>query len=281
MMWHVLSHAGDPAPGSNFAHVMDLYPFEKVSDRSQAYLSAAFEHLILWADYVAPFKFHPEQVTNFALRPTYTLARAALESAAQAVWILATRDPLECIRRHLCLMRWDLAEHAKSKADPDEKQKIRDHDIGLVARVANVFREDQINPPGGGYLQVMQAACNEEKDLALDAVDVERIWRAASGAAHGKYWPTIDLQSVTPEEYEDGQFRAVTLPDPVGMAEAMRTAFKMAQFGVLRHADYLGADIDALIEKARAWLASQITFRDDADAAVVGMLSQPVQEPQP
>lgn len=276
MVWHVLRHVGDPAPESNFAQVAELYPYDKVSDRSKAYLDAAFEHLILWADYIAPFKFHPEQVTHFALRPSYTLARAALESAAQAVWILATRDPLECIRRHLCLMRWDLEEHAKSKADPDEKQKIRDLDAALVARVAGVFREDQVRPPGGGYLQVMQAACNEEKDLALEAADVERIWRAASGAAHGKYWPTIDLQSVTPgEEYEPGQFRAVTMPDPVSMVEAMQVAFTMARFGVLRHADYAGADTAALIDDARLWLASQITLRDDADPAVVAEFSRP------
>lgn len=280
IIWHVLTHIGDPAAGSNFARVVDLYPYERVPDRTKAYLDAAFEHLLLWADYVAPFKFHPDQVTNFALRPTYTLARAALESAAQAVWVLATRDPMECVRRHLCLMRWDLAEHAKSKSDLVEKQRIRETDAQLVARVANVFTEVQIQAPGGGYLQVMQAACTEEGDLHLEAVDVERIWRTMSGAAHGKYWPTLDLQSIFPgEEYEQGQFRTLTLPDPASMVEAMQTALKMAQIGVLRHADYSGANIGALLAQARLWLGSQMTLRDDADPAAVAWFSRPDDAP--
>lgn len=29
--------------------------------------------------------------------PTHALARAALESAAQAVWLMDTSDPLECV----------------------------------------------------------------------------------------------------------------------------------------------------------------------------------------
>ncbi len=94
-----------PVEGSNFVRANDLYPFEKVSDRARHYVDAAFEHTLMWADHVAPFKFHPDQTVSFTLRPTYTLARAALESAAQVVWLLSTRDPLECIRRHLRLIR--------------------------------------------------------------------------------------------------------------------------------------------------------------------------------
>jgi hypothetical protein len=54
ILWHVLTHTDDPAAKSNFARVSDLYPYESVSDRTKAYLGAAFEHLVLWADYVAP-----------------------------------------------------------------------------------------------------------------------------------------------------------------------------------------------------------------------------------
>lgn len=39
----------DPAPNSNFDHVNRLYPFEKVSDRARHYVSAAVEHMNMWA----------------------------------------------------------------------------------------------------------------------------------------------------------------------------------------------------------------------------------------
>ena len=110
---------GDPSPGSNFAHVNDLYPFEKVSDRARHYVTAALEHMVMWADFAAPLKFHPDQTTTFTMRPTFALAPAALETAAQAVWLMDTQDPVECVRRHLRLIRWDLSEHRKMRLPPN------------------------------------------------------------------------------------------------------------------------------------------------------------------
>src|SRR4051794_39875899 len=67
--WTVVSHTarvghkalclvGGPEPGSNFADVARLYPYEKVSDRVRAYLMAGVEHMLMWADLHAPLKFH-------------------------------------------------------------------------------------------------------------------------------------------------------------------------------------------------------------------------------
>jgi hypothetical protein len=42
---------------------------EKVSDRARHYVTAALRHMLMWADYAAPFKFHPEQAVT--LRPSY------------------------------------------------------------------------------------------------------------------------------------------------------------------------------------------------------------------
>ena len=119
--WRILVNVGEPGTASNFTRVHELYPYERVADRCRAFVGAALEHLMLWADIVAPFKFHPEQAAVFQQRPPYTLARAALEASAQAVWMLDTPDPLECIRRHLCLMRWDLQEHREARSIPPRK----------------------------------------------------------------------------------------------------------------------------------------------------------------
>jgi hypothetical protein len=144
--WHMVQACGDPREGSNFVQADAIYPFEKVSVRARHYIEAAFEHLLMWADHIAPFKFHPEQSVNFTLRPTYTLARAALESAAQAVWILSVRDVAECIRRHLKLIRWDLQEHRKSFLDPEGKERCRQREAELLARVNSVFTENELRP---------------------------------------------------------------------------------------------------------------------------------------
>jgi hypothetical protein len=264
ILQHCLRDAGDPLPGSPFAQVSGLYPFEKVSDRARAYLMAAIEHLIFWADLQAPLKFHPEQSTEVTLRPSYTLARASLESAAQAVWLMDTTDPMECIRRHICLMRWDLQELRKSKLDIAEKAKAKVLEEDLVHRVSEVFGDAQVRAPQG-YLDVIRSACAAD-GLTLEPDDAERIWRAASGAAHGKYWPTLELQQVIPgEEYEPGQFRSVRIPNVDGITEVLRAAHAMAQVGVLRFLDYSGIDIAASIANAHEWVGEVIPLKEGVD----------------
>jgi len=258
----ILSQIGDPAPGSNFARVADLFPFEKVADRARAYLRAGLDHLVMWADYAAPLKFHPEHEINFTFRPTYTLSRAAIESSSQAVWLMDTGEPMVCVRRHLALMRWDLNEHHRSKiGDPGEQAAIALREQDLLQRVSRQFQADDIKPPRG-YLQVIKDACDSAQ-LELDAATAERVWRAASGAAHGKYWTTLELQTIhVGEEYEPGHHRATHIPNASGMTEALETANKMTRYGVLRFADYSGADIQALVDEAVLWVSQNIPLKE-------------------
>lgn len=260
---------GEPASDSNFVRVAELYPFESIAQQSRRYLDAAFEHLLFWADHVAPLKFHPEQVTNFTLRPCFTLARAALEASAQAVWLLSTTDPVECVRRHVCLRRWDLDEQAKW-AGGEQKSELRNQDRELIERVAKVFTPEQVRPPGG-YLQVLQSAC-ANRDLKLRAGHVERLWRVASGAAHGKQWPDDEFRR--PVATAPPEFASAVFPDTKAMLEILDVAHKMTQIGALQHAQYSGADIHALLEGARVWLADHMTLKEGTSDAVRDWLAQ-------
>ncbi|WP_432560674.1 hypothetical protein [Granulicoccus sp. GXG6511] len=269
--WHMLKAWGDPAPGSRFEQMNDIYPFEKVSDRARHYISAALEHLLMWADFAVPFKFHPEQTTNVMLRPPMALARAALESAAQAVWLMDGEKPLDCVQRHLRLIRWDLAEHRKSHLEAAGKDRVKRRDAELVARVANAFTEEQILPPQG-YLWVIQQACRPD-DLDLAAPQAERLWRAMSGAAHGMYWTNLDLMHVeVGEEYEPGHYRTVTVPNLLVLAEALQVGFRMTQYGCLKYLEYAGADLHQLMGPALRWLAENITVKPDADPRILRRL---------
>lgn len=265
LTWHMVQSCDDPIDGSNFMMANRLYPFEKVSDRARHYVRAAFEHLLMWADYVAPSKFHPEQAVTFTLRPTYTLARAAMETAAQVVWLLDTTDPVECVRRHLRLIRWDLSEHRKSFLDADGKKRVRERDNELLTRVAEVFNEEDLRPPNG-YLDVLKYACNPD-DLDLDEATVERLWRAASGAAHGMYWPNLELQTLTlGAEYEPSYFRAQAFPDATVMVDVIQVAYKMSQYAALKYINFSGANPTVLIKLAMQWLAANTTLKKDIDA---------------
>lgn len=271
---HTLELVGAPLLTSRFGRVDAGSPYEQVSERARGYLAAALEHLIFWADYVAPLNFHEEQAVYFSLRPSYTIARASVESSAQAVWIMSAADPKECIRRHLCLARWDLQEYRKSKLDPAAKDLIKAQEAELVHRVSEVFSEKQIRPPNG-YLEVIRNACSAE-DLALVPDDVERLWRAASGAAHGKHWPNVELRTTVGSQPTRGNPQDTSVPDPLGIRDVVDAAYKMTQYGVLRFADYSGADLHQLSLDAALWISSLLPVRTDVPAGTVEQIASEV-----
>lgn len=270
MTSRILNGVRDPAPGSNFARINAIYPHEKSSDWHRSYLTAALEHLSIWADFVAPLRFHPQHEVTHTLRPSYTLARAAIEASSQAVWMTSGASAQECARRHLSLIRWDYDEQRKSVSGAEHKRRISDMDATLVQRASGDFSEADLQKPNQ-YTVLRSAAAA----IGFDPDDLERIWRAASGSAHGKVWPSLALQHVVPlAEYEPGQFRTFRIPDTDKMTEVLEAADKMTTHGVLRHADFCGADIPALMEEARLWLVSAVPLREDADPEVIGRLSR-------
>lgn len=264
----VLEQVTDPDTRSNFDLIDSGYPQELASTWHRSYLKAALEHLVLWAELIAPLKFHPEQETIPRLRPTYTLGRAALESASHAVWLSGGGTPQECVRRHLRLVRWDYREYAKSIRHPVAKQKVQAMDEQLLTRVSEHVTEDELRPPS--LLEVLRGAAEV---IGAEPDNVERVWRAASGATHGKYWPTLVLQHVVPiEEYEPGQLRTLSVPDTAGMTEVLELASEMTSWGVLRHVNFSGRQIQPLLDEANHWLASVVPLRDDADPKVIERL---------
>lgn len=267
----MLRHAPEPAATSSFAAINAIYPHERASDWHRSYLAAALEHLTVWADIAAPLKFHPEHVATFTFRPAHTLARAALEAASQAVWMSSGGSAKECARRHLSLVRWDYVEHRKSQSDPAAKKRIDEMDARLLERAADTFTAEDLRPPN--HYTVLRASAPV---IEVEPDELEQIWRAASGAAHGKAWAANELQHVvTLDQYEPGQFRTFQIPDAGPMTRVLKVAEKMTLHGVLRHADFVQADIGALAEEARLWLSSVIPYREDADPGLVAFMRQP------
>lgn len=202
----------------------------------RSYLSSALEHLGMWADYVAPLKFHPDAVVHHDARPAQTLARAALESASQAVWVMASRDPRESLRRHLSLVLADWEEQRKAEIDPERKADLKQQRLDLL----DILESHDVKVDNPSYLTLITAAATEVRtnfsdgDLG-DPAQVERLWRASAGSAHGKMWPSLELR-VSVEL--DGQ--PFSFPDADAMSAILVLANRVTQYGVLRFIDYAG-----------------------------------------
>jgi hypothetical protein len=126
-----------------------------------------------------------------------------------------------------------------------------------------VFQPEDIQPPNG-YLDLIKLSCNAN-ELDPEAAAAEQLWRCASGAADGKYWPTLELQHIrVGEEYEPGHHRVAQLPDAAAITEVLEAATTLSQYGVVLYAQYSDADVAAVIGQAVAWMAERVPLKPGA-----------------
>ena len=196
---------------------------------------------------VAPLSFHPDAAVHHEARPAQTLARAALESASQAVWVMASRDPREVLRRYLSLVLADWAEQRKAEVDPERKEALKQQRLGLL----EILESYGVKVDDPSYLTLVTAAAHEVRNHLSDGdfgnpEQVERLWRASAGSAHGKMWPSVELR-VSVEV--DG--RRYSFPDADAMSAILVLANRVTQYGVFRFIDYAGHE-PGLAERLRA-----------------------------
>jgi len=253
----------DPKPSSQLAADDLLYRWEKCSAWSRAYLLAACDHLLLWANVVAPQDFPDGLIVENHPRPYYALARAGLESACQAVWILDQPESSERGTRHLRLVFHDLRNMALSfEAVDDARSEVaRDRMRLLEERIEGTIDFDSIRRGEPKYLEMLRECSGV---IARTPGELEATWREASGAAHGKNWfQQVSSTVIVEDEFEPEYFRARHLPDPTGVTKVMEAATGMVFYGTLRFAERAGFDFKAHCERAFSRLKSETPFKEE------------------
>lgn len=232
---------GDPAAGSQLAADDARCRVVYLSDAVREYLAAALDNLALWTNVVMPKVFIEGVAVENPPRPYFTLARAGLDSAAQASWILFAADSEERLARHRRLAVDDLNNMrlVAKLIDDGAKQAVKDRIDALHAST-----DDRIKG-APNFLDMVRAA---SPIVGTSADDAEVLWRTASAAAHGKPWFLEATHSADiAEEFAGGRYRAVRLPD-AGMISAVVTlAAEVTDRAVLQLGHLLGAPLGDLI----------------------------------
>ncbi|MFI1018202.1 hypothetical protein [Streptomyces sp. NPDC020965] len=122
----------------------------------------------------------------------WTLMRGALENLATAVWLLGGNGRTERRRRTLALWREDMRNRAQHEEDTDhvpgpsgKTGRERRQDITNLAISLGIPATSLAKPEAG---KIIGEAAH---DVGLRAREVTAVWRAASGFAHGRYWPSL------------------------------------------------------------------------------------------
>lgn len=235
----LLSRMIDPLPESGLASADSLYPWEKASAWARSYVDAGCEHLNLWADRVAPYKFDESTVHNVAYRPYLLLARAGLESAAHGLWLLNVTDSAKCVERHVRMMHRDIGYFIQArKAGKRDASKLEAQQQTLVERVRETLPTVTITDKPPGYEKIVREAATTQ---GQDPDRWAYLWNLASGAGHGQNWFSLEGYLLElGEEYEPGYHRVVRLPDVDLLTETIEAGTATLQYATLRWAALAG-----------------------------------------
>jgi hypothetical protein len=141
---------------------------------------------------------------------------------------------------------------------------------GVLDRLAPFIAEKDIGRFPGYMNIVKEAAATEaakgsgDADL-VDSEVVERLWRASAGSAHGKRWPSLEVQIVDPgKEIAPGLLETDRVPDPVAITKILKFANSVLTYGVLRFADPgYEPQVAKVMGAAQEGLAAVIPRRSD------------------
>ncbi|WP_142239685.1 hypothetical protein [Mycobacterium sp. ST-F2] len=228
----VLKRVIGPKPGSWLDVIDRIYEKEKASVWTRSYLRAAAEHLSFWSDRIAPHAIVPGPANRILLRPYLLLGRAALESAAHALWVLAAPQSTdEWVTRFVQLMVGDFKLHRKALvAGGLDTARI---DERIRAHNARIDGMSSLKPPGmPRYLDLVRhAATATESDENRWAY----LWNAAAGAGHGQNWFGVEGYILLDKaEYEPGHYRTVSVPNPSFVTETIGAACAALHAGTAR-----------------------------------------------
>ncbi|MGY1776907.1 hypothetical protein ACI8AV_13705 [Geodermatophilus sp. SYSU D00804] len=279
---HLLHSIGDPTSSSPFAEANALYRWEKASDWCYEYLSAAIESGLMWADFSAPLEFHESARVRLRPRPIQGLARSALESASQAIWVMTADSPEELAIRHLRLMYADFEEQRKAyKLQGNRVEQAKRQIDRFLSRVGPELQEADVKRRVT-YLDTIRGASTE---MGMNPDAVEYLWRLASGSTHGKRWAALDLNEVElREEYEPGQHRVMRTPKFEPLLKVLATAYEAIRFGVAVFAARSSADIGPLRRAALLAVAREMPVpaeRERERQELIERLSQDSVEARP
>lgn len=263
---YMLAAVGDPKAESPLDWDDRLYPFEKATAWLRQYLNAAIEHLEMYADIVVPTRYFEGMEVNIAPRPFFTLCRSAIESAAQAVWIMYGDGPAGRVERHLRLLYKDFDEQAKAAkaaGDTGEAGGALARRDAIAERLDGMVSPDLLKAKLN-YLDMVRASA---KLIERGPDELEVLWRTASAATHGKSW-FVDATHETEkgEEYQPGYFRAVRTPREEVLLDVEETACHFTLSAVFRYVNGLGYDAGPLFASASEQVLRETTAKPGAEA---------------
>ena len=259
-----------PAPSSPFAVTDEFYPSESSSQWAREPLRSAVDHLTTWANHAIPLVQHEGQVVvHQGFRWTFTLVRAALEGAAQSMWLTQAKSTHECVARLIRTVRHDI--HEETKAWAALGRQTSELESRAAGHAERAEQWAQWGKSAGTMPAMVDLIRNGAAYEGRDPNAWEAMWRVCSAAAHGKDWAIRELQVFTEgHEWRPGQYHLTGYPNPVKLTRMLEDATEFLNLAMIRYLLRMGADVDRELRGAII-AAAEGTPNTDGGAMVRAM----------
>jgi len=242
-----------------------MYPSEVFSQWSREGLRSAGDHLQVWADKAVPLvQYEGMTVLHDGFRWYFTLMRAAIEGAAQSLWLTCAASPEEAVARLIRMVRDDLREQLLAQKGFGDDTALTEERIERHAAEAAKWSDF------GKPVERMPAIVDIVKAAAsccdLDEERYVAIWRMCSAAAHGKSWAVGHLQTLHGRvEWRPGQYLSTGVLNADLFTETLRDVVNLVSCGVIRYQQRSGYDIRAEQQRAILDVARRTPQRDGGE----------------
>lgn len=198
----------DVLPGSDFASDEAALAYPQISRECLELISCALDHIRCQREYSGN---EPHGYRRWRMKAPWTLLRAALELASQAIWLAAPDSQNTRIERLLQLEHDNIEQSNKAKL---ALMRERDRHRAPFVKAS----KDWFDQVAGPWETDRQAANRMRNDInmtecieeAAKASGITRpivainYWRIASGYAHGRHWVTQYTASLRDLDVEHG-----------------------------------------------------------------------------
>lgn len=251
-----------PVQGSPFAVTDEMYPCESSSQWAREPLRSAVDHLTTWANHAVPLEQYEGQVVvHQGFRWTFTLIRAALEGAAQSMWLTQAKSPQECVARLIRSVRHDIHEETKAWAALGRDTAALELRASRHAERALLWTEwGKPSPTLPAMVDLIRKSATNE---GLDPNALEAMWRVCSAAAHGKDWAIRELQAFTEgHEWRPGQYHLTGYLDAEKLTGMLEDATDFLDRATIRYLIRMGADVGRELKDALITVAERTPSTD-------------------
>lgn len=243
ILWEMVNDLPKPVPGSALWVLDQDIAEHRASVWIKQFINAGIEHLMGWADAIAPEGSDDRTEVVIRLRPFYVNSRASLESASQGAYILAAPNAKLMRLRHLQTVYSDMLQQKKFESTATVMPIIEKRAASVLQEFEERYAKDFEWSKLKNGLNLIDCIKSSSQFIGGNPSLFESVWRYSSGIAHGFRWSATANVEITDDfDKSELELEQALFPRMDTMTLALGNAVKMCLGAIYTYLDKCNID---------------------------------------